>query len=365
MAKKLKVELEVDNSDAKKKAKEVAETAAGRSGGPPPPTPPSMPAPAPAPTPARVASTPAEMPLSQGTPPPTPSADVKRANDSAAKAAKDAADGLEKAGRSARTLSNGAEESAHSIKDIARSFAGLGVGMSMRFAHQFVKEGSFADKALTVGESAANLGFMGAKMGGPWGAAIGTIVGAGKGYMESEKADADRMKAEAEQKSANMDAINSWRQAREATLAFKATLDALTDSETSLAERQRKVAEEIKRREAAHDELSRAAIREGSEVTKPDGTSNAEAFAKSMEKLKENAARLDQLKDLQKRLEKEKEKPETPRPSFDAPDALARIGGAFAPSGNNDMRDLARTGREQLDVLRSIERKSGKDATWQ
>lgn len=327
--KKLKAELEVDNSDAKRKAKEVAETATGQSGGTP--TPP-------------------------GVPPATPSADPSGANSRAARAAKDAADGLDKAGRSARNLSNGAEESARSIKDIAKSFAGLGIGMSMRFARQFVEQGSTEDKALGIGESASNLGFMGAKMAGPWGGAIGAVLGAGKGWMESEKAEADRLKAESAQKAANIEAIKSWQETRKETLAFKATLDALTDSETTLADRQRMVAEEIKKREEAEEKLAVAQFREA-------GDPKAQAaFEKATAKRQENAARLDQLKDLQKRLEKET--PEVP-PSFAATDVLARIGGAFAPSANDGMRELARTGKEQLAVLKSIDQKSGKDATWQ
>lgn len=327
--KKLKVELEVDNSDAKKKAKEVAEAAAGQSGGTPPPT-----------------------------PPPTPSADPAGANSRAAKAAKDAADGLDKAGRSAHNLSNGAEESARSIKDIAKSFAGLGIGMSMRFARQFVEQGSTADKALGIGEGAANLGFMGAKMGGPWGAAIGTLVGAGKGYMESEKADADRMKAEAAQKTANIESIRSWQEARKETLAFKATLDALTDAETSLADRQRMVAEEIKKREEAEKTLARAQFREAT-----DAKADPSAFAKATADRQSNAARLDQLREIQNRLAKEVEPQH--RNGMSAPDALARIGGDSG-GGDWNFRELAANSREQLSVLKSIDSKTGKgETTWQ
>ena len=179
MAKKLKVELEVDNTEAKRKAKEVAATAA-------------TPAPFVQAERPKSAKVPFEQPAPQPappttpTPPSTPSADPSGTNAHAARAAKDAADGLDKAGRSARNLSNGAEESSRSLKDVARGFAGLGVGMSLKFARQFVEQGSAEDRALGIGESAANLGFMGAKMGGPWGAVIGTVVGAGKGWMESD-----------------------------------------------------------------------------------------------------------------------------------------------------------------------------------
>ena len=282
--------------------------------------------------------------------------------------AKNLADGLDKANRSARNLSNGAEDSARSLKDVARSFAGLGVGMSMRFARQFVEQGSTADKALGIGENAATLGFMGAKMGGPWGGAIGTALGAAKGWMENEKADADRMRAEAAQRTANIESIQSWQKARAETLAFKATLDALTDSETSLADRQRMVAEEIKKREEAEKELARKAIREGGDVdaTNPERMAESQkAFAKAMAEYQENAAKLDQLKDMQKKLEKEA--PDTPRPSFAASDALSRVGGAFAPTAGSDLRELVNGSRQQLASLREIaaNTKQRVSSSWQ
>ena len=340
MAKKLKVELEVDNTEAKKKVKEAvsgAESGAGAS------APPAVP-----------------------TPPATPSADPSSANSRAAKSAKEAADGLEKVNRSARNLSNGAESSARSLQDVARSFAGIGVGMSLHFARQFVERGSAEDQAIGLGESAANLGFMGAKMGGPWGAAAGALLGAGRGWMENGKAEADRMKAEAAQKTANLESISSWQKARAETLAFKATLDKLTDAETSLADRQSMVAEEIRKREEAEERLSKKAFREGGDVNAMNPERAAESqkrFAKALSEYQDNAAKLDQLRELQKRLAKE--------PTSDglashaSPDALARIGGYFGGGdGAGDMRDIARTGKEQLAVLKSIDAKSGKGATW-
>ena len=452
MAKKLKVELEVDNTEAKRKAKEVAEAAASSPRAATPVASPAVPTPAPiAPQPIPPQPTqpkpvtPVEIPVKQPEPVEIPVEQPKpvdvavnapkpvtvevnapkpvdvpvnapkpvdvpvnapkpvkipiekpkpvkipveqpKADGSAGRLAlpeshtprtpgadaggkaKNLADGLDKANRSARNLSNGAEDSARSLKDVARSFAGLGVGMSMRFARQFVEQGSTADKALGIGENAATLGFMGAKMGGPWGGAIGTALGAAKGWMENEKADADRMRAEAAQRTANIESIQSWQKARAETLAFKATLDALTDSETSLADRQRMVAEEIKKREEAEKELARKAIREGGDVdaTNPEKMAESQkAFAKAMAEYQENAAKLDQLKDMQKKLEKEA--PDTPRPSFAASDALSRVGGAFAPTAGSDLRELVNGSRQQLASLREIaaNTKQRVSSSWQ
>ena len=200
---------------------------------------------------------------------------------------------------------------------------------------------------------------MGAKMAGPWGAAIGGLVGAGKGWMENEKAEADRMMAEAKQRTANIESIQSWQKVRAETLAFKATLDQLTATETSLADRQRMVAEEIKKREEAEEALARKEFRE------VDNFKDPSALAKAQTERRENAARLDQLRDLQKRLDKEGQQPDGVA-SHASPDALSRVGGYFANgSAGTDLKDIARTGKEQLTVLKSIESKSGKGATWQ
>ena len=170
---------------------------------------------------------------------------------------------------------------------------------------------------------------------------------------------AARMMAEAKQRTANIESIQSWQKARAETLAFKATLDQLTDTETSLADRQRMVAEEIKKREEAEEALARKEFRE------VDNFKDPSALAKAQTERRENAARLDQLRDLQKRLDKEGQQPDGAA-SHGAPDALSRVGGYFATgSAGTSLRDLARTGKEQLSVLKKIEAKSGKGATWQ
>ena len=182
------------------------------------------------------------------------------------------------------------------------------------------------------------------------------------------KSLSERVRAEAAQRTANIESIQSWQKARAETLAFKATLDALTDSETSLADRQRMVAEEIKKREEAEKELARKAIREGGDVdaTNPEKMAESQkAFAKAVAEYRENAAKLDQLKDMQKKLEKEA--PDTPRPSFAASDALSRVGGAFAPTAGSDLRELVNGSRQQLASLREIaaNTKQRVSSSWQ
>ena len=278
---------------------------------------------------------------------------------------------MDRAEHAARNLSNGAEESSRSLKDIARGFAGLGIGMSMRFARQFVEPGSGTDKALAIGEGAANYGVMGAKMGGGPGAVVGTIVGLGKGYMETEKAELDQVVALGEQKVANLDAIKSWQQARKETLEFKATLDQLTDSETSLADRQRMVAEEIKKREEAEKELSAAAFRAGTSIdnsTPEKLAKSQDAAAKAIAKYQEYAAKTDQLRAVRDRLAKEKPSSGSGA-DWNGVDALSSVGGMFAGSGAGAraIEDIAASTAETVKVLKEIERSTdgGGGATWQ
>ena len=341
MAKKLRVELDVDNAEAKKKVKEAVE--AGSSSA----------------SPASATPSPAS--------PRTPAADVGRANERAAKSAERAASGMDRAERAARNLSNGAEESSRSLSGIARSFAGIGVGMAMRWARQFTDEGSTANKALGYGENATYMATAGAKFGGGPGAAVGAVAGLLKTGFENAKAEDDRITEQTKQRKANLESMRSWERSRQATLDFKKTLDALTDSETSLADRQRMVAEEIKRRENAEAKLGSATKKAASSFdnsSQEKSEASQKRFASALARYQENAAKLDQLRELQKRLDKEEASDGAA--SHGATDALTRVGGYFA-NGNagTSLNDLARTGKEQLSVLKKIEAKSGKGATWQ
>jgi len=79
-----------------------------------------------------------------------------------------------------------------------------------------------------------------------------------------------------------------------------------------------------------------------------------------MAKYQKNAAKLDQLRELQKRLDKEEASDGAA--SHGATDALTRVGGYFANgSAGTSLSDLARTGKEKLDIAQYITDQYGYD----
>ena len=288
--KNLDIKLVVDDAEAKRKIRETAAEAAKAAA----PTPGSVPAKAGA----------------EAGPPKTgalrPAADAE-----AAKAAGDAAKGMDEAGRKARELAGAAGGAGTAFQRVTRSFAGVAVSMGLNYARQFTREGSAAYNALGFASSAVGGMAMGAAAGsaigakyGPLGAAAGAAAGAGKGLLDIGKAGADRMRSEAEERAANSATLRGMVEAQDAARAFKATLDQVGDAEKSLAERQRLLASEIAKREAADKSLAETARKAAQGVADPDAdTAEAQKrFAKAMADMNRNASELDTLRDAQKRL---------------------------------------------------------------
>jgi len=292
MAKKLKVELDVDNTKAKQKVREVVDTGgASATGG-------------------------------------------------------DASGEAERAGRHLRDLGRNAQEAGAKLNGMGKMLAGIGIGL----ARSALAHGdSFAGNAAVNAVSAFS---MGALAGGKKAGAAAALASFGISYLDNETKELDEMNAQTKQRDAMLESFKAWEEARKRTLEFKETLESLTSVETDLTERQTKLAEEIKKREEADKDLATAAFRE---------IGDPAAFQRAMAKRQANAAELDQLRAL------EKQNPEGgQRADFSAPDALTRVGGYFANGGaGTSLSDLARTGKEQLSVLKKIEAKSGKGATWQ
>ncbi|MBQ4198797.1 MAG: hypothetical protein II649_02825 [Kiritimatiellae bacterium] len=288
--KNLDIKLVVDDAEAKRKIRETAAEAAKAAA----PTPGSVPAKAGA----------------EAGPPKTgalrPAADAE-----AAKAAGDAAKGMDEAGRKARELAGAAGGAGTAFQRVTRSFAGVAVSMGLNYARQFTREGSAAYNALGFASSAVGGMAMGAAAGsaigakyGPLGAAAGAAAGAGKGLLDVGKAGADRMRSEAEERAANSATLRGMVEAQDAARAFKATLDKVGDAEKSLAERQRLLAAEIKKREEADKRLTDAAMRAGQRVSADDPDAQ-KRFAKAVSEQGRNASELDALREVQKQLEEE------------------------------------------------------------
>jgi hypothetical protein len=294
--KKLKAELEVETSKAKQKiAREFAETGGGGAGG----------------------------------------GGVSHAADDAA--------------RNLRNLSNGAKDASDRLQGVGKMFVGIGVGLAR--AAMGGGDSSFAGNAAIQAVSAFS---MGTAAGGKKAGAAAALASIGISYFESKHKELDEMVANSKLRVSNMEDLKAWEEARKRTLAFRETLEELTKVSGDAADRQERLAEEIRKREEADHGLYAAAFRE---------IGDPAAFRRAMARRQENAAELDQLRAL------EKQQPSSSGAAdWHGVDALSSVGGMFAGSGAGAraIEDLADTADEQLKVLKSIERNTQEGgATWQ
>ena len=254
--------------------------------------------------------------------------------------------------RDLQELGKAAKETGMRLSSSGRMFAGLATGLAR--SAMAGGGGSPAANAAINGISSVAAG---AAMGGLPGAIGAAVVTAISGLLDADVAKSAKMAADAKQKTANLDSMKEWEEARARTLAFKETLESLTSVETDLTERQTRLAEEIKKREEADADLARKMIRESDDPA---------AFRRAAAARQANAAELDQLRAL------EKQKPSSSGgggADWNAVDALTGVGGMFAGSGAGarSVEDIAAHTAETVKVLKEIERNTdnGGGATWQ
>lgn len=105
----------------------------------------------------------------------------------------------DEAAKSLRNLGSAAKETNVNMKNVAKAFTGIGVGLATSYAANYMKPGAGRD-AVEYGASAVTGASMGAMVGGPWGAAIGGVAGLLKTYLEKnaaiEKATEDFLKSD-------------------------------------------------------------------------------------------------------------------------------------------------------------------------
>lgn len=307
MAKKLKAELDLDTTKARSKAKEIVDTGGGAA--------------------------------SEGGV--APSADR-------------AANSLEKAARGAKNLGESADKASSEMGKMGKLFAGMGIGLAQSLAAHQNAAGGWLGSAAT---GAVSAGMMGYSAAGKKGGAAAALASFGVSYFENEQKEMEEQIAKSKQTVANVESIRTWEEARKRTLEFRETLESLTNVEDSLADRQHRLAEEIRRREEADKELARQLIQASGE--------GGSEFQKLQSRRSTNAAEIDALNALMKQLGKESGG-SSGKSLTTAPDALSRVGGDFANSpGGSEMRSLLETSNEQLRVLRRIEAKKERDTEWQ
>jgi hypothetical protein len=231
---------------------------------------------------------------------------------------------------------------------LVRGFAGMGIGMAMKWAANRYEEEGALGKTLRYGGSLVSGASEGAMLGaqaGPKGAVVGAVVGGAKGlageYLDDEGDERRKAKAEREQREENMRSIEAWERARARTQKFREELENLTRAQSGI--------EEAIARRVAEDGRLGAAMRGAANDTKALSRLQAERQA--------NAGELDALRAALKGGRMSSWSLNT-----DGGDALARIGGSFG--GGSPVAEMGREMKGIHTTLKSIERKTG-GATWQ
>lgn len=256
---------------------------------------------------------------------------------------------LEKAAAGAERLGGAAQTSAGNMAALVRGFAGMGIGMAMKWAANRYEEEGALGKTLRYGGSlvsgASEGAMLGAQAAGPKGAVVGAVVGGAKGladeYLDDEGDEKRKAKAEREQREENVRSIEAWERARARTQKFREELESLTRAQSGI--------EEAIARRVAEDGRLGAAMRDAANDTKALSRLQAERSA--------NAGELDALRAALKGGRKSSWSLNT-----DGGDALARIGGSFG--GGSPVAEMGREVRTISSTLKAIERKTG-GATWQ
>lgn len=306
MARKLKVEVEAETSKAKRQIEQMVDGVTGGAG------------------------------------------DASPAIDKAARALSGAAD---KTSRSFGKLDETAAGMDRRMLGVTRAFAGMATGLAMSYASRYFAEGSGARKAMDYGGAALSGASAGAQVGsmfGPWGTAIGAIVGGTGGIAKRHMDKTGEMEsrlADFEKSERIFAGVKAWQE------KLRELTEEMNTGEISAILANLKETEQTFKAKTA-------------EAIKGERYQEAADYQRNLGDVRQ---RQQQLEALLQKAEEDAKKPGAPelRESMDAVDALARIGGSFAGS-DGAMRDLARTGEEQLKVLRNIEAKTGSGGmAWQ
>lgn len=305
MAKKLKVQLEVDSSKAKSQIQRDM-SGIDISGG--------------------------SGPSSHG-----PSAAAERLSKSLDGAAKKSAD-----------FGNNAEVLSAKTRAVVGAFAGMGVSMAMQHASQNMKAG-----AAKTAVEAASMGLQGATMGGmaggPWGAVIGGAAGIGSALVNASQA-----KSRYEE---------GWKES-EAQHNSDREFARLVKSLSAASENAEEFAQKMAKVEAELDKYRQWESKHLRSIDADIAAGKLDDADMSRGALGRTRQRMDILETIRAAMVKPGEavkEPDTPalRVSHAAVDALARIGGDFS-GGDDGFRNLQRVNEKQVALLEKIEQKTGK-----
>ena len=250
---------------------------------------------------------------------------------------------LDKASDSAKRMDG-------STKQLVRGFTGLAVGLAGSYAASHMKQGAARD-AVEYGTSAISGASAGAMMGSVipgLGTAVGAIaggaVGLGKTWLDKS---GEKSKYTEE-----------WERSEEDYKLNKEYADfimALTD----MSDKTKSITDRLETAKEQLDASKKTEVEQVAEVNKMIKEGRYDDANIQRGYLSQNRSRQAQLETLIKRWEDQLDKGGV-RASLGAVDALSRLGGDFTGGGGQGM-DIQ---KEQLDVLRSIDRKTGGTAKW-
>lgn len=270
---------------------------------------------------------------------------------------------MDKASAATERHAEAAEHSSGNLKQAAKAFAGMGVALATKYAEGQMEQGSPEQKAVGYIGGAVS-GALAGSVAGPLGIIAGAVTAIATKFMSDKQAKQQAAEANLATNKTNRETFEEWARARAETLKFRDTLEALTNAETPLVERQKLIAEKIRELDAEEGRLRGGAKFNSSQFADKE---DQKKFGENMRELQSVTQQRDQLASLAKALDKEAKREDKQKErggsaaDYSAMDALARIGGNFAGGESaNTMRNLEQHSKDQLTVLREIrDKKTG------
>ena len=252
---------------------------------------------------------------------------------------------LDQAAKKSNDFAGSAELLSSKTRQIVGAFAGMGVSMVLNSAAQTMKRGA-GKTAVEAGSGALQGAITGGMAGGVGGAIIGGAIGAGsalfKTSQENSRYQEGWQKSERDYASdkefANL--VKSLSKASETTEDFAAKMKTV---EEQLAK--------YKAVERGNVELINQYISSGR-------LDDADTAKTNLERARGRQETLETIKASLVDSKSKKEEKAEDRISHTAVDALARIGGNFGGS-ESGFRDLQRVNEKQVAILEKIEQKTG------
>ena len=252
---------------------------------------------------------------------------------------------LDQAAKKSNDFAGSAELLSAKTRQVVGAFAGMGVSMVLNTAAQSMKRGA-ARTSLEAGGGALQGAVTGGMAGGVPGAIIGGVIGAGSALFKTSQ-EKSRYKEgwqlserdyASDKEFANL--VKSLSKASETTEDFAAKM--------------KTVEEQL----AKYKAIERGSVERINQYISSGMLDDADTNRTNLERARGRQETLETIKaSLVDPKSKKEEKPED-RISHTAVDALARIGGNFA-GGENGFRDLQRVNEKQVALLEKIEQKTG------